>query len=67
MKDMATRPQTKPELTKAEMEKYINKIAEKTRLLARLCSITTASEAAKYTTKLVLFDFKVGAEVDTIF
>jgi len=57
---MATRPQTKPELTKSEMERYINKIAEKTRLLARLCAITTASEASKYTTKLVLFDFKVG-------
>ena len=64
---MATRPQTKPELTKVEMERYINKIAEKTRLLARLCAITTASEASKYTTKLVLFDFKVGGMVDAPF
>jgi hypothetical protein len=57
---MATKPQTVPEITKAEMERYINKIADKTRLLARLCAITTAAEASKYTTKLVLFDFKVS-------
>jgi len=45
-------------MTKPDIERYINKIAEKSRVLAGLCTITTSAEASRYTTKLILFDFK---------